>query len=267
LRVALCHEEREASDHGRPAMNFSNELMAGISFSGIAFDALGGLYLAYDLLGGKHGPLRTLTRIVTYSALFGLAYGLVLGFRFGLIAGPGLGTALGLQFDRLAHGSDKPSFRFWALLAALRSFSVGLATWYAFSHALGLAFGGFLFLVLLSMWFLKLQPNAFYLQDTRPEFNRRKLLLVGFLGIATALVCMLSSIIAAGSTDLIAFGLRVGITVGLTSGFVLAVSPMIEWWAEHLPERRLGAAGAVLFMIGFCIQAFPYLTVLLDLRG
>jgi len=40
---------------------------------GSGLDVLGSLYLAYDLLGGRHGPLRLLTRAVTYSVVFGSA--------------------------------------------------------------------------------------------------------------------------------------------------------------------------------------------------
>ena len=35
---------------------------------------LGSLYLAYDLLGGQHGPLRLLTRAVTYSIIYGIDF-------------------------------------------------------------------------------------------------------------------------------------------------------------------------------------------------
>jgi len=42
--------------------------LAAISIGGSSLDVLGSLYLAYDLLGGQHGPLRLLTRAVTYSA-------------------------------------------------------------------------------------------------------------------------------------------------------------------------------------------------------
>src|SRR5437868_15055145 len=45
--------------------------LAAISISGTCLDVLGSLYLAYDLLGGQHSPLRLLTRIVTYSIVFG----------------------------------------------------------------------------------------------------------------------------------------------------------------------------------------------------
>jgi hypothetical protein len=53
--------------------------LALISIVGSSLDMLGALYLAYDLLGGEHGPLRTLIRGVTYGALFGAGYGLPLG--------------------------------------------------------------------------------------------------------------------------------------------------------------------------------------------
>ena len=42
--------------------------VAAISIAGIILTVLGTLYLAYDLLGGQHGPLRLLTRVVTYSS-------------------------------------------------------------------------------------------------------------------------------------------------------------------------------------------------------
>ena len=57
-----------------------------MSLAGVILDALGGLYLAYDLLGGSRGPLRTITKGVSYGAIFGIAYGLPLGVWFGLVA-------------------------------------------------------------------------------------------------------------------------------------------------------------------------------------
>jgi hypothetical protein len=54
-------------------------VIAAISIVGTVCDVLGGLYLAYDLLGGTNGPLRTLTRVVTYSLIFSVGYGLPFG--------------------------------------------------------------------------------------------------------------------------------------------------------------------------------------------
>jgi hypothetical protein len=69
--------------------------LAAISIGGSCLDVLGSLYLAYDLLGGQHGPLRLLTRVVTYSIIFGAGYGLGLGLFFGVSAGIATGLTLG----------------------------------------------------------------------------------------------------------------------------------------------------------------------------
>ena len=70
------------------------QLIPLLSLTGVVLDALGGLYLAYDLLGGKRGPLRLLSRVLTYSAIFGLGYGATLGLWFGLagalVSGPSI---------------------------------------------------------------------------------------------------------------------------------------------------------------------------------
>ena len=68
-------------------MTIDKHTLALISIVGSSLDVLGALYLAYDLLGGEHGPLRTLTRGVTYGVLFGTGYGLALGPVFGLASG------------------------------------------------------------------------------------------------------------------------------------------------------------------------------------
>ena len=60
-------------------MILDRHTVALISIVGSSLDVLGAMYLAYDLLGGEHGPLRTLTRGVTYGVLFGTGYGIGMG--------------------------------------------------------------------------------------------------------------------------------------------------------------------------------------------
>src|SRR5271169_2243787 len=84
--------------------------LALISIIGSSLDLAGALYLAYDLLGGEHGPLRTLTRGVTYGALFGAGYGLALGPVFGLATGVTHGFTLAWEFSRAARGMPKQGF-------------------------------------------------------------------------------------------------------------------------------------------------------------
>ena len=63
---------------------------------------------------------------------------------------------------------------------------------------------------------------------------------------------------------------RVGSSDSVVSFFynsaVLAVAvPFVEWWADNLPERRLGALGAGLVVTGFMLQSVQYWTVILNI--
>jgi len=104
-----------------------HHIVAAISITGTCLDVLGSLYLAYDLLGGQHGPLRLLTRAVTYSIVFGVGYGLGLGLFFGLAAGITAGITLSIEFNRAARGLDHYSLFWEGLFSAIRGF--GLRSW------------------------------------------------------------------------------------------------------------------------------------------
>src|ERR1700731_3122775 len=100
--------------------------LALVSIVGSSLDALGALYLAYDLLGGEHGPLRTLTRGVTYGALFGVGYGLVLGPVFGLATAVTHGITLAWEFSRASRRGPKPGFWYDTAMSAIRGGGFGL---------------------------------------------------------------------------------------------------------------------------------------------
>ena len=102
--------------------------LAAISISGTCLDVLGSLYLAYDLLGGQHGPLRLLTRAVTYSVVFGVGYGLGLGVLFGLAAGITTGVTVSIEMNRASRGLPHFSLAWETFFAAVRStgFAFGL---------------------------------------------------------------------------------------------------------------------------------------------
>src|SRR5437660_8278046 len=101
-------------------MTVDRHTLALVSIVGSSLDVLGALYLAYDLLGGEHGPLRTLTRAVTYGALFGLGFGLALGAVFGLITGATHGLTLAGEFSRDSRQGPKPGFWYDLTMSAIR---------------------------------------------------------------------------------------------------------------------------------------------------
>src|SRR5579871_2023376 len=99
--------------------------VAAISITGTCLDVLGSLYLAYDLLGGQHGPLRLLTRAVTYSIVFGVGYGLGLGFFFGLTSGIATGCTLAIELNRAARGMEHFSLPWETVFSAVRGVGFG----------------------------------------------------------------------------------------------------------------------------------------------
>src|SRR6202140_2743261 len=94
--------------------------VAAISITGTCLDVIGSLYLAYDLLGGQHGPLRLLTRVVTYSIVFGIGYGVGLGFYFGVAAGAATGVTIAIELHRTARKHDHYPLPWEAVFSAIR---------------------------------------------------------------------------------------------------------------------------------------------------
>jgi hypothetical protein len=64
----------------------SHELLAEAGLTGAGMGALGGLFLAYDLLGGKSGPLRTIARATGYLVFFFVGYAILIGTLYAIIA-------------------------------------------------------------------------------------------------------------------------------------------------------------------------------------
>src|SRR5215469_533209 len=101
-------------------MTIDKHTLALVSIVGSSLDVLGALYLAYDLLGGEHGPLRTLTRGVTYGVLFGTGYGLALGPVFGLASGAAHGITLAWEYSRASRGAPRPGVLLDAVSSGIR---------------------------------------------------------------------------------------------------------------------------------------------------
>jgi len=99
--------------------------IAAVSITGTCLDLVGSLYLAYDLLGGQHGPLRLLTRAVTYSVVFGIGYGLGLGLFFGLFTGVASGVTIAIELNRAARGLEHYSFWGEGLFSVIRAVAFG----------------------------------------------------------------------------------------------------------------------------------------------
>ena len=230
---------------------------------GMTFDSVGGLYLAYDLLGGEDGPLSRLTRIVNYSLMFFVIYLLGFSLKFALIGSIGLGTSAALQMQRISHQKDE-TVPFMIGISILRGLSVGWASCYVpLLHSCDGAGTG-VFLMSLIFPLLKISPRLWYEPGTvRPTINRKKLLASFLIG------CMISGMVIVGEFfggDMHALhkAARVALVVTLGSVCINTFSPTIEWYADNVPDKRMGYIGAIMFMLGFAIQSIPSLCILLQ---
>ena len=243
-----------------------HHIVAAVSIGGTCLDVLGSLYLAYDLLGGRHGPLRLLTRAVTYSVVFGIGYGLGLGLAFGLASGIATGITLSVEFNRAARGLDHYSLAWEAVFSAIRGFGFGAGLY----RILGLRFAiAFALLITVGQVFAYsrgMRPAIDYVAARRPRLTRRQfwgtvVRTVGY--IATALIC---STFIRHVEHAWAFAIRVGLVTGMVTGIGVTINPYIEYYADNLPERRLGAFGIGLILCGFALQSLQYWLALFDVH-
>jgi hypothetical protein len=231
-----------------------HDLIPILSLVGVILDALGGLYLAYDLLGGKNGSLRTITKSVSYGVMFGSAYGLVLGVWFGLAGLLVSGPALSIEIGRRELRSVHPSFEALTF-GLLRAASFGAAGWLSKDSQFGINFGIFCAVAFVAAYLL-LGPPA----DTslgRPRIDKAVLKRAAFRGASIGLAAVLSGAIHKEHHAL-SYGVEVGVVTGLSSGFLVAVAPAVEAWVDNLPDRRLGGYGAILVLIGSLFQTLQY---------
>jgi len=246
-------------------MSIDRQTIALISIVGGALDMIGALYLAYDLLGGEHGPLRTLTRGVTYGVFFGAGYGLALGPVFGLASGLAHGITLAWEFSRAARHDPKPGFWRDTAMSAIRGFGFAVGASYYLGAPFGITFGALSTIGQAIVYRFGIRPTLDYQPGTRLRLTRHQLLAAVNRTAGYAIAGYLSSLVAGQPEHAVAVGLRTGATIGVVTVVGSAWAPFVEWTADHVPERKMGVFGVALILLGFALQSFQYWVVLLDL--
>jgi hypothetical protein len=243
-----------------------HRLLAAFSLAGIFLDVLGGLYLAYDLLGGQHGPLRLLTRMVTYSIIFGIGYGIGLGLFFGIACGAATGITVSIEMQRTAHKHDHYPLFWEAVFSAIRGLAFGAGLYRHLGLAFATAFAVLITAGQVIAYSRGMRPGTDYEAARRHRLSRRHITgaiirTVGY--IATALLC---SAVVRHIEHPWLFALRVGLVTGVVTAVGTMVNPYIEYYADNLPERRLGVFGIWLVLSGFALQSLQYWLAILDVR-
>ena len=246
-------------------MTIDKHTLALISIVGSSLDVLGALYLAYDLLGGEHGPLRTLTRGVTYGALFGAGYGLALGPVFGLVSGVANGITLALEFSRASRRGPKPGFWYDTAMCAIRGGGFALGTAYLYGSVFGVTFGALSTVGQVLGYQIGIRPTIDYQPVARPRLTRHQFLAALNRTVGYTAAGYVTAIVAHQGANALSIGVKVGLVMGVVTAIVSTCTSFIEWMVDHVPARRLGVFGVGLILIGFTLQSVQYWVALLDL--
>ena len=247
-------------------LRVDHHTVALVSITGTCLDVLGSLYLAYDLLGGQHGPLRLLTRAVTYSVVFGLGYGLGLGPFFGLASGVATGITLAIEFNRAARGLDHYSLLWETLFSAIRGLGFALGLYRIVGFGFAITFGILITSGQVFAYSRGMRPAMDYSASRRPRLTSRQFwgTVVRTIGyMVTALIC---SAFIHHLDQAWFFAIRVGLVTGIVTGVGATINPYIEYYADNLPERRLGVFGIAIILCGFALQSLQYWLALFDIH-
>jgi hypothetical protein len=247
-------------------MTMDKQTLALISIVGNSLDVLGAMYLAYDLLGGEHGPLRTLTRAVTYGALFGAGYGLALGPVFGLTSGIAHGITLAWEFSRASRRGPKPGFWLDMAMCAIRGCGFALGVSYSFGAPFGITFGVLSIVGQAVAYRIGIRPTLDYRPATRPRVTKYQFFAALNRTVGYAVTGYVSSLVAQHPADAVAVGLKTGLAIGVVTAVVVPFTPFVEWTADHVPAKRMGVFGVGLILIGFALQSVQYWVTFLNVR-
>lgn len=240
--------------------------LAAISIAGTFLDVTGSLYLAYDLLGGQHGPLRLLTRAVTYSIVFGIGYALGLGVFFGVTAGLASGVTISIELNRAARGLDHYPLGWEGLFSAIRGVGVSAGLYPVTGLGFAIVFAILLTAGQIFAYSRGMHPATEYVSARHPRFSRRHFWGAVVRTVGYTAAALISNALAHRVGHPWLFAIRVGLVTGIVTGVGSAVNPYIEYYADNLPERRLGAFGIGLILCGFALQSLQYWLALLDVR-
>jgi hypothetical protein len=241
-----------------------HHIVAAVSLTGVSLDLLGGMYLAYDLFGGQHGPLRLLTRIVTYSMVFGVGYGLGLGLFFGIVSGAATGITVAIELHRTGSRQDHYSLPWEALFSAIRGVAFGAGLYRMLGLRYAATFAAMITVGQVAAYANGMRPSMDYSAIRRSRLTRRQIWgsvarTAGYIVAALACSALVRHVDHPWS-----FAIRLGVVTGLVTTVGAMINPYIEYYADNLPQRRLGVFGIWLVVCGFLMQSLQYWVELLD---
>jgi hypothetical protein len=197
--------------------------------------------------------------------VFGIGYGLGLGLFFGILSGVATGITVAIELERTGRRHDHYPLGWEIFLSGIRAIAFGAGLYMSVGLRYAVTFAAFLTVGQAIAYTRGMRPGLDYSASRRPRFTRRQfwgaaVRTVGYT--ATALAC---SAFAQAVDHPWLLALRLGLVTGVVTAVGIAVNPFIEYYADNLPERRLGVFGIWLVLCGFLLQSFQYWVGILDI--
>src|SRR5260370_28676278 len=189
-----------------------------------------------------------------------------LGLFFGLASGIATGITLSIEFSRAARGLAHYSLPWEGLFSATRGFAFGAGLYRILGFGFAIAFAILITAGQVFAYSRGMRPAMDYAASRRPRLTRRQFwgtVVRTFGYMVTALLC---SAFIHHVDHAWFFAIRVGLVTGIVTGVGATVNPYIEYYADNLPERRLGVFGSGLILCGFSLQYLQYWLALFDVR-
>jgi len=192
--------------------------------------------------------------------------GLGLGLIFGFASGIATGVTLAIELNRAARGLEHYSLPWEVLFSAIRGVGFGIGLYRTTGSGFAIAFALLVTIGQAFAYSRGMRPALDYAALRRPRITRRQFwgtVIRTFGYMATALAC---SAFIHHVAHAWAFAIRVGLVTGIVTGMGITVNPYIEYYADNLPERRMGVFGIGLILCGFALQSMQYWLALLDVK-
>ena len=150
-------------------------------------------------------------------------------------------------------------------MGAIRGCGFALGASYKFGVPFGITFGVFSTAGQAIAYRFGIRPTIGYKPSIRPRLTRFQLLAAANRTVGYAVTGYISSLVAGQPQHAFAVGLKVGLVIGVVTAIFGACTPFIEWFADHVPAKRMGVFGVALILVGFMLQSVQYWVALLDL--
>jgi hypothetical protein len=201
---------------------------------------------------------------VTYGALFGAGYGLAYGPVFGLASGAAHGITLAWEGSRASKREPNPGFWYDAAMSAIRGSGFALGTAYLYGGVFGVTFGALSTVGQVLAYRAGIRPSMDYQPAARLRLTKHQLVAAVIRAVGYTFAGYISALAAHQRSNALSVAVKAGLVIGVVTAIASACMSFIEWIADNVPEKRMGALGVGLILIGFALQSVQYWVALID---